>query len=1004
MKRKILLFLCLFSFGFVYGQNINVTGKVTDDTGETLIGVSVTVKGSTVATQTNAQGEYSINAPADATLVFNYVGFTIKEVPINNQTTINVTLTQSTQSLEQVVVIGYGTQRKRDLTGSISSVKGEEIAKSPNINPLSSLQGKVAGLTIVNNGTPGEAPTVRIRGVGSTNSASPIYVVDGVIQTNVDYLNPADIESIEVLKDPSSTAIFGVQGGNGVIVVTTKRAAKGETRISFESSVGIQSVPNKIDVVDAEGFKKLYSAQLANLNAAPFDYTNYTANTNWQDLILRDAAMNNNNLSVSNTGEKSSTLLNVGYSNQNGVVRNSGFQKYTARINHEIKFNDNIKVGGDVNAFHYIANPPEVNLNNTLWAAPIVGVQYDENTYYSMPSFQRAQVGNPIATLNRMDKTSVNKGYRAVGNIFGEVKFLKDFTWRSAFYTDISFINTRGYTPLANRFMNLGEGSIPTTITVDNSVKTAVNQRIQEYKKFQQDHTLTYNTTIDEDHRVTALAGFSTIYTGESNVSGNRRDTTLNIPNDPDFWYLNIANLSNPGSYGGGGAESAQMSYFGRINYAFQNKYLVNASIRRDGISKFAPSNRWGTFGSVGLGWVVSDEEFFKEIKGIDFLKFRASWGTLGNAQGFGENLYLPGLTNSSVGVFGDNVYTSVAPDYIADPNLHWEVVRGLDFGLELRAFDSRLSGEFIYYNRKATDILTRITPIAIGGRDLLTNLGDITNKGVEITLGWSDKIADSDFSYSINPNFTYNKNEVESIGDNFNFEILRGAGVTHKTTSGQSIGHFYGYRQVGIYQSTADLERSPAWGNSLPGDIAYADLNGDGVITTADRENIGSPFPDYNYGINVSLGYKKFDVILEGQGVAGNYVYVQRRKTNTFATLNYESNRLNAWTGSGTSNIEPILDNTRANNNLMSTYFLEPGDYFRLRTVQLGYTFGEESLGKIGIKSLRLYVSGQNLKTWSKTTGYTPEAPLRDILEAGADNGVYPLPAIYTFGLRLTL
>jgi TonB-linked SusC/RagA family outer membrane protein len=1004
MKRKILLlFFCLFSINYVFAQNITVTGKVTDaDLKEGLIGVGVSLKGSTAATQTNVDGDFSISAPSDGVLVFTYIGFVTKEVSINNQTTVNVELVSSSEELNQVVVIGYGTQRKRDLTGSITSVKGEDIAKSPNTNPVSSLQGKVAGLTIVNNGTPGAEPTVRIRGVNSTNSANPIYVVDGVIQTNVDYLNSADIESVEVLKDPSSTAIFGVQGGNGVIVITTKRAAKGETRVSFESSVGIQTVPNKIDVVDATGFKQLYSAQLANLNAAPFDYTNYTANTNWQDLILRDASMNNNNLSISNTGEKTTTLLNVGYSNQDGVVRNSNFKKYTARLNEEIRFNDNIKVGADVNAFHYVANPTVVNLNNALWAAPIVGVQFDENTYYSMPSFQRAQVGNPIATLNRMDRTSINKGYRVVGNIFGEVKFLKDFTWKSAFYTDMGFLNSRGYSPLANTFMNLGEGNIPTNVTFDNTVRTSVNQRSQEYRKFQQDHTLTYNKTIDDDHRITALVGFNTLYTGSGDISGNRRDTTLVIPNDPDFWYLNIANSSNPGTYGGNGSESAQMSYFGRINYTFQNKYLINASVRRDGISKFSPDNRWGTFGSVGLGWVVSDENFFSDIKGLDFMKLRASWGTLGNANGFGENLYLPGLTNSSFGVFGDNVYPSVSPAYIPDPNLHWEVIRGMDFGLELKAFDNRLSGDFVYYNRKTSDILTRIT-IPSSTAYLLTNLGDITNKGVEISLGWTDKIGDSDFTYSINPNFSYNKNTVESIGDNFNFELTGNGGV-NRTTSGESIGYFYGYRQVGIYQSTADLGNMPAWSNSLPGDIAYADLNGDGVITDADRENLGSPFPDYNYGINVSLGYKKFDVVLEGQGVAGNYVYTQRRKSSTFATLNYETNRLNAWTAPGTSNIEPVLDATRLNNNLMSTYFLEPGDYFRIRTVQLGYTFGEESLNKIGVKSLRLFISGQNLKTWSKTTGYTPEAPLNDILGAGADNGVYPLPAIYTFGLRLTL
>lgn len=1001
MKRKVLLvLLCLFSINYVFAQSIKVTGKVTDATSnETLIGVSITVKGSTVATQTDLNGNYTINVPSNGVLVFTYLGYTAQEIKVNGQTVINAQLSSSNQQLNQVVVIGYGSQRKRDLTGSISSVKGEDIEKSPNTNPISSLQGKVAGLTIVNNGTPGAAPTVRIRGVNSTNSASPIYVVDGVIQTNVDYLNSADIQSVEVLKDPSSTAIFGIQGGNGVIVITTKRAEKGSTRINFQSSAGVQKVPNQIDVVDAAGFKKLYSAQLSNLNAAPFDFTNYTANTNWQDLIFKTASMTNNNLSISNSGDKSTTLVNVGYSNQDGVLRNSKFQKYTFRLNEEIKFNDNIKVGGDLNGFHYISDPADVTLNNALWAAPIVGVQQDANTYYSMPSFQRAQVGNPIAALNRNDKTSINKGYRVVGNIFAEIKFLKKFTFKSSFYTDLGFNESRGYSPLPFSFINLGEGAIPTTTTYDNSIKTSVNQSEANYRKFQQDQTLTYETTINKDHKLTALAGFTTLYTGSQSLNGNRRDTTLNIPNNPDFWYLDIANIANPGNYGGGGSESAQESYFGRVNYSFKNKYLLNASIRRDGISKFAPENRWGTFGSVGLGWVISEEQFFKDhVKGLDFLKLRGSWGTLGNAQGFGENLYLPGLNITDVGVFGNNVYPSVSPAYVPDPNLHWEVIRGLDIGMEFQAFKSRLNGDVTYYDRTTKDILTRVPLPAISSY-LLTNLGTISNKGIEISLGWRDKIGD--FSYSFTPNFSYNKNNVESIGDNFNFQISGNGGV-NRTNSGQSIGYFYGYRQVGVYQSTADLDKMPAFNNSLPGDIAYADINGDGKITDADRTYLGSPFPDYNYGLNLSLGYKNFDVILEGQGVAGNYVYTQRRTAN-FATLNYETNRLNAWTAPGTNNVEPILDNTRSNNYLMSSYYLEPGDYFRLRTVQLGYTFTKQSLQKLGLQSVRLYVSGQNLKTWSKTTGYTPEAPLDNVIGAGADNGIYPIPSIYTFGLNLT-
>jgi TonB-linked SusC/RagA family outer membrane protein len=1001
MKQKFLLVFLFLLYCFnAFSQNIKVSGKVSDaNSNDALIGVTVKHKGSTVGAQTDLNGNYSISVPSNATLIFTYLGFAIQEVLVNGRTTINVKLNPATNELDQVVVIGYGSQKKRDLTGSISSVRGEDIEKSPNTNPVSSLQGKVAGLTIVNSGTPGASPTVRIRGINSTNAASPIYVVDGVIQTNIDYVNAADIESMEVLKDPSSTAIFGTQGGNGVIVVTTKRAAKGETRIAFQSSVGLQTVPNQIDVVDAAGFKSLYTAQLANINAAPFDFTNYTVNTNWQDLIFKTAMQNNNNLSISNSGEKSTTIVNVGYNNQEGVLRNSNFKRYNFRLNQELKFNDNLKVGGDVNAYHYNSDPSDVSLNNALWSAPIVGVQEDAKTYYSMPSFQRAQVGNPIASLNRNDKTSINKGYRAVGNIFAELTFLKNFKFRSSFYTDMSWNGSRGYNPLPYTFINLGEGSIPTTRTFDNSIRTSVDQNQSEFRKFQQDQTLTYENTFNTDHKLTALAGLTSLYTASNSLTGNRRDTTLNIPNDPDFWYLNITNIANPGNYNGSGSESAQQSYFGRVNYSFKSKYLVNASIRRDGISKFAPENRWGTFGSVGLGWVLSEESFFKDnIKGIDFVKLRGSWGTLGNAQGFGENLYRPGLTITDVGVFGDNVYPSVTPSYVPDPNLHWEVIRGLDIGMEVQGFNSRLSADLTYYNRTTKDILTRVPLPAISSY-LLTNLGTISNKGLELSLAWRDKIGN--FSYSIAPNISYNKNNVESIGDNFNFQITGNGGV-NRTSSGESIGYFYGYRQVGVYQSTADLDKIPAFANSLPGDVAFADINGDGKITDADRTNLGSPFPDYNYGLNLSLAYKSFDMIVEGQGVAGNHVYTQRRTSN-FAVLNYESNRLNAYTRAGTSNIEPILDNTRGNNYLMSSYFLEPGDYFRLRTVQLGYTFNKALLKKAGMKSLRMYLSGQNLNTWSKTTGYTPEAPISNIIGAGADNGIYPIPSVYTFGLNLT-
>lgn len=1006
MKRiftriSILAGICLLAINVAFAQNITIKGRVTDGGDKTTIpSVSVLVKGTQTAAQTDATGAYSISAPANATLVFTYIGYTTQELAVASRTTINVELKSASQQLDQVVVVGYGTQRKVDVTGSISSVKGTDIEKIAVTNPIAALQGKVPGLTVVNNGSPGSSPVVRLRGISSTKDANPLYVVDGLLQDNIDYLNPADIETIDLLRDASSTAIYGLRGANGVIAVTTKRAARGKTLVNFQSSVGVQHVTDFIDVVDAAGFKKLYSAQLANLNAAPFDYTNYTANTNWQDLMLRNAIINTNSLSVSNNGEKSTTLINLGYNNQDGVVKYNNYKKFIARINEEIRVTDKIKIGADITGFHFRNEPTAASLNNALWAAPIVGVQNDAGLYYTMPSFQRAQVGNLVYSVERNRNTAINRGYRINGSLYAEIKFLKDFTWKSTVYTDLGFNNSRSYSPLPYTVVNLGEGTNPTSTFYDNTVRTSVSQNTYEGRKYQQDHTLNYDKEIKGGHRINALLGFTTVFSSSTTLGGSRRDTTLNVPNNPNLWYLDVINANNPTTNNGGGSEESNAGAFARVSYSYLNRYLLNATVRRDGSSRFAPENRWGTFGSVGLGWIASDEAFFKNnIKGIDFLKLRAAWGRLGNSNGVDPNLYQQTLSNAATAIFGDNVYTAVQNAYIPDPNLHYEIVEGTDIGLELRALNSRLSFEATYYNKTTDGILTSFT-LPNTTLSYFTNLGKITNKGIEISLGWNDKIGE-DFGYSINGNFGYNKNVVNSLGNVTNFQIIGNGGV-NLTQTGQSVGYFYGYKQVGIYQTPADVASKPGFANSAPGDIAYEDTNGDGVITPADRTYLGTPFPPYSYGLSLSVNYKGFDAIIEGQGVARNKIYTQRRTSN-FAVLNYESNRLNAWTTPGSTNVEPILDNSRGNNLLFSTYFLEPGDYLRLRNVQLGYTFGQNMLGKVGISKLRVYVSGQNIKTWSKATGYTPEAQIGSILGGGADNGVYPIPAVYSFGLNVT-
>lgn len=984
-------------------RDVTVSGKVTASTGEPLAGVSVTLKNSTVGTTTNAEGNYSLTVPDDATLVFTSIGYTSLEEKVSGRSVINIVMQPATQSMNEVVVVGYGTQRKRDLTGSISSIKGEEVSKMPSTNPVASLQGRVPGLTIANSGRAGASPVVRIRGVNSTNSASPVYVVDGILHDNIDFLNPADIESIDILRDPSSIAIYGMRGANGVIAVTLKKAARGQTRINLQSSVGIQTVQDRIQITDAAGFKKLYTAQLANLNAAPFDYTNYNANTNWQDLVLQEAVITSHNLSVSNSSDKTTTFLNIGYTDQEGVLKYDRFQRYLVRLNEEIRINKSIKVGGDISGYYYKSNPPAASISNALWAAPIAPVQADANTYYSMPSFQRAQVGNPIAALNRNNRNSVANGFRVIGSMFAEVKFLNNFTWKSVVYTDLGFNTNRSYTRLPFSFINLGEGAASTNVTYDNSARTSVSQDQSESRRFQQDHTLSYDKKFGNGHSINAVAGITTIYSRSSSVGGTRRDTSINVPDDPDFWYLGIINVNNPISNSGGGSEESLFGSFARVGYNYKGRYLLNATIRRDGSSKFAPENRWGTFGSVGAGWVVSDEAFFNKIKGIDFLKLRSAWGLTGNSNGIANALYLPGIQNASTAVFGDNVYSSIQAAYEPDPNLHFEVVRGFDVGVDLRLLNSRLNTEITFYNRKTTDILTLVPRLATANNSdvpLYTNLGEITNKGIEVNVGWSDYIG-KDLKYTLGANFSYNKNRVEAIGNNFDFQITGNGGV-NLTTTGQSIGYFFGYTQTGIYQSTADLAKQPSMPNSLPGDIAYADLNGDGAITPADRGFIGSPFPDYNFGGIISLEYKGFDLDVQGQGAAGHKIYTQRR-TSTFAVLNYEANRLNAWTTPGSTNVEPILDNTRGNNFLMSTYYLEPGDFFRIRLLQLGYTFNSSLLSRAHIQKARVFLSAQNLKTWSRVTGYSPEPLIGSILGGGADNGSYPVPAIYSLGLNLT-
>lgn len=995
--------------------DITVKGRITDETGSPLAGASVKVKGSTLGVSANTNGEFSITVPDNAVLIFSYVGYDEKQISVSGQTTINVSLNASAKVQDQVVVIGYGTAAKRDLTGSIVKIAGKEVADRPNTNPISSLQGKVAGLSIVNSGTPGQAPDIRIRGTISIGSVTPLYVVDGVFNDNIDYINPNDIESIEILKDPSSLAIFGVRGAAGVIAVTTKKAKSGQIMINFNSSYGFKKLVDKIELADAEQFKTLFEEEKANLNTPipPFDYTPWTANTDWIDAVTRTGNFSASNLSVSGSSERNKFTMGVGYTFDEGIIRNEKLEKILFSLNDEFRISKGIKVGFNFNGVRQ--DNPFFNARYMLDAArkvvPMVpsgtknvytknpyGLDsMNQDLYYELPSIQNSGVVNPLIELeNEWDKTKSIE-YRMVTSAFAEITFLKDFTWRSTLYGDFSNVNTRQYNPLYNSYD-----------VVSNSVflaspSTSVNENDQTYKKFQQDHILTYKKKFGGSHNLTASAGFTTYYYGNFNRSGsvNQSSTGSPIPDDKRFWYISNG-FGDQQSQRASSSQSENSTASGliRVLYNYRGKYYLNGSFRRDGSSQISPANRWQNFWALGAAWEMTSEDFMSSQGLFDFIKIKASIGVLGNQNTYGYPYpFYPGLRTGSAAVFGNNIYNAYSQAYLPDPNLKWESVHAKEIGFELAALDNRLHVDAAYFDKVTKDLMTYIPGIN-GASDGLSNIGSIKNNGVELSASWLQKFS-NDFSINISGNFTTYHNEVLELATK-DFAIISGY---NRTVVGQPIGSFYGYIVEGIYQSYSDKLGSPvntefSYG---PGDLKYRDVNGDGKINTADRTFIGNPTPDFAYGGTISVNFKGFDLGIDVGGVYGNEVYRNWGGTESpFQRVNYAAFKINRWHGEGTSNWDPILGQDHRINYEASTYGIEDGSYFRIRNLQLGYNFNPSSLVKYHIKNIRLFANVQNLKTWKNNSGYTPEFG-GSAISFGVDYAGGAIPLTTTFGINVS-
>lgn len=1016
MKLKTFLLLIAFlgSFSLWAQGQVTVSGTVTEEsTGDPAIGVSILVKGTSHGTVTGIDGDYTLSdVPADATLVFSYIGMNTVEEPVNGRATINVTLSEDVQALEEVVVIGYGTARKRDLTGSIVTVSASDIADRPSTNPLAAIQGKVSGVQVVNTGRAGQDPEIRIRGTNSITGHLPLYVVDGLFVDNVNYLNPADIESMEILKDASSLAIFGVRGANGVIIINTKRARAGQTIVNINSSAGYKYVNDRISVTNAEQFKTLYNEQLVNQGENPFDYTSWQADTDWQDQIFQTAFFTTTNASITGSTDKSRFYLSLGYTKEDGSIKHEKLTKYTVNLSSDYNVTDFLRFGYQVNGARTL--PPDAKqVASAVRAAPIAPVygmyvypdpsdpafELSERLYHVLPDFQSAQVNNPMLSVEGQAGHTIATNNRVAGNIYGEVDFLQHFTFKTTLSLDYLSNESRGHSPINYVFNPVGGAK-------DNLNTTeSVSQQKTNRTTAQSDMILTYINQWG-DHNLTGTLGFTSNYIESSAITAGRSqriDADFPILNDPDKWWISIISDGSSATNSSSQWRRSTISYLARALYQYKDRYLFNTSFRRDGASVFQNTgNSWGSFYSFGAGWIMSEEAFMLDQNVIDYLKLKGSWGVLGN-QNIGETYRYPGypaLSSSGSAVFGDNIISGYGLNYLVSPGLNWEKTHSWEVGFEMNLMQNRLRIEPVYYSKETKDMLGIVEGIA-GTTPGLANIGAIQNRGFELAASWNDRL-ENGLSYGLSANLTTIKNEVRSVITK-DYSIYAGPGSIARTTEGFPIGYFFGYEVEGIYQNQEDIAQSPTntLASVLPGDLKFRDIDGDGEITAADRTMIGNPTPDLTYGFSLDLAYKNFDFTADFMGVYGNEIF-RTWDNNVFAQFNYLTERQDRWHGEGTSNWEPILNPGRAINYMNSNYFIEDGSFFRLRNVQLGYTFNPDFLRRIHLNSLRLHVNIQNLKTWSKNTGYTPEIG-GSSTAFGIDSGTYPMPTIYTAGINIT-
>ena len=1050
MKKLLsVLFLLSFTLAAVYAQNIQIKGTVVSGTdNEPLPGVNVVVKGNTsTGTITDFNGTFTLSAPADAILSISYIGFKSQEIAVKGHKDIKIVLQEDSETLDEVVVVGYGVQKKSVVTASIAKVSADDLASTAPVRMDNALKGLASGVTVTSSsGQPGAAAQIRVRGVGTirteNGAADPLYIVDGMpLEGGLDYLNPNDIASIEVLKDAASGAVYGARAANGVILVTTKTGKIGKTKVTYDFSYGWQSAWKKRDILNASEYALMINEGAINAGIAPkfSDPYSYGQGTNWQDEVFNNnAPMMNHQVSVSGASEKVNYLFSLGFYTQDGIVGGnfdrSNYERLTLRSNTQYTLFDESKERNWLNSLKVTSNLSYARIkstnfdDNSTWGTPLgsalalspilnvydeteeaIKAQFDKygttaeytpvydprnGKLFSIPG-EFGEMSNPIAKLSLPgDK---HWSHKFVANFSAELQLWDNLKFKTSYGADLSFWGYDGYRPLY--YLRSGE----------SSTQSSAYSRKEDGTVWQLENVLMYDKSIDK-HSFSVLLGQSAKKSSGSYLYGSRNNIT-NYSRPYIDASTGLAANADRDAAGAPSVDATLASIFARASYNYDERYMLQVTVRRDGSSRFGPNNHYAVFPSFSLGWNLTNEKFMnKRPNWLTTTKIRLSWGKNGN-ENIGNFKYTVLTSPGNNAIFGssENVINGVKASGLANPDLKWEESEQLDFGLDFGFFNNALTFTADYYKKKTNGMLMEMNiPFYVGEAKPIGNVGKMENSGIELEAAYKFRV--SDWNFRVSANASYLKNKLIEYGNESGWENLdsfQGTGDISRAENGKPFPFFYGYKTAGIFQNTDEVK---AYKNdkgellqptAVPGDVRFVDVDGNGIIDANDRTDIGKGMPDWTFGFNLGVSWKNFDLNMMWQGTAGNDIYDATRRTD-IATSNLPSWMLNRWTGEGTSNRIPRFVQGDNVNWQLSDLYVYDGSYLRLKNIQLGYTLPAALTQKVFISSLRFYVAAENLFTFTKYHGFDPEISSGGT-SLGIDYGVYPQARVWTIGASLS-